>query len=142
MLLCTLHTLTILIMTYLSEHVLHIKYWSPISQNSAWPLSPARSTPPPPATAHGQHEWAVKTVTVRPWSGVAARVSDVAGGSGRSGTVGRGRSVGDGRSGTVGRGRSVGDGRSARQHGGTWGQARSGGWEGNAYYYGGERDKD
>ena len=59
--------------------------------------------PPPPATAHGQHEWAVKTVTVRPWSGVAARVSDVAGGSGRSGTVGRGRSVGDGRSVTVDR---------------------------------------
>ena len=43
-----------LLYDFRGEHVLHITYWSPVSQNSAWTLSPARSTPlrrPPLPTA-------------------------------------------------------------------------------------------
>ena len=64
-----------------------------------WPDQPL----PPPATAYGQYEWAVGTVTVQSWSGVAARVFNVACGSRRLRMVSRGWSVGDGRSVTVDR---------------------------------------
>ena len=95
-------------MTYLSEHVLHIKYWSPISQNSAWPLSPARSTPsatrhrPRPARMGCQncHDAALERCS---GPGIRCGGRQRAVGNGWSGTVGRGQSVGDGRSVTVDR---------------------------------------